>query len=223
MFKFNFFDKSDLQIQQDVANELLWDPSVTSKQVDVSVKEGIVTLRGSVPHYFEKSVAEDAAQRVGGVRAVVDEIEVNLMGSYERSDEQIAEAALNALDWSYAVPKGIKVVVSKGWITLSGETEWDYQRNAAKDAVSQLMGVCGVSNDIGIKSRIQSSDIKTRIEDALKRSAENEGRKIHVKIKGDTVTLTGDVHSLSESLDAKLAAWNAPGVMSVENHLKISQ
>lgn len=209
MFKFNFFDKSDTQIQQDVANEILYDPSLTSSQVQVTVSDGIATLRGSVPHYSEKLIAEEAAQRVGGVRAVADELEVNIMGSYERSDEQIAEAALNALDWNYAVPKGIKVVVTKGWVTLTGETDWDYQRNAAKDSVSQLMGVCGVTNNIAMKSKIQSSDIKTRIEDAFKRSAEHEGRKIHVKIKGDTVTLTGDVHSLSESLDAKLAAWNA--------------
>lgn len=163
---FNFFSKTDIEIQQDVINEIKWDPSITSSQVNVTANDGIVTLRGSVPHYFEKSKAEDAAQRVGGVKAVADEIEVNLMGSYERSDEQIARAALDAIEWSYSVPRGIKITVEKGWITLTGEAEWDFQRNAAKNAVSQLMGVRGVSNMISIKAKAQPMDIKTRIEDA---------------------------------------------------------
>jgi osmotically-inducible protein OsmY len=222
-FMFNFFEKTDEQIQQDVINEIKWDPSVSSTDVSVTATDGIVTLRGSVPHYFEKSSAENAAQRVGGVRAVADEIEVELMGSYERSDVQIAEAALNALAWSYSAPKGIKVTVEKGWISLKGEADWDYQRNAAKDAVGQLMGVRGVSNLILIRTREQSSNIKTRIEDALKRSAESEERNITVSVKGDKVTLTGNVHSFSEFEDARQAAWMAPGVMSVENNLKISQ
>jgi osmotically-inducible protein OsmY len=220
---YNFSQKTDSQIQQDVINEIKWDPSVTASEVTVSTNDGIVTLRGSVPHYFEKSSAENAALRVAGVRAVADEIEVNIMGSYGRSDEQIAEAALSALEWSYSVPKDVKVTVEKGWITLRGEVEWDYQRIAAKDSVSQLMGVCGVSNNISIKSKIQPADIKSRIEEALKRSAENESQKISVLVKDDKVTLTGNVHSLSESDDAAQAAWMAPGVMTVENNLKISQ
>lgn len=220
---FNVFSKTDSQIQQDVINEIKWDPSVTSTQVSVTANDGIVTLRGSVPHYFEKSKAEDAAQRVGGVRAVADEIEVNLMGSYNRSDEQIAESALSALQWSYSVPNGIKVTVEKGWITLNGEAEWDYQRNAAKNAVSQLMGVCGVTNYISIKTKVLPADIKKRIEESLKRSAEAEGRKISVSVDGYKATLTGNVHSFSELETARLAAWMAPGIMTVENNLKISQ
>lgn len=219
---FNFFSKTDSQIQQDVINEIKWDPSVTSSQVSVTADDGIVTLRGSVPHYYEKSLVEEAAQRVGGVRAVADEIEVNLMGSYNRSDLQITEAALSALEWSYSVPKNIKVSVEKGWITLKGETEWDYQRTAAKDAVGQLMGVCGVTNYISIKSKVLPRDIKTRIEEALKRSAEAEGRDISVSVDGDKATLTGNVNSYSEREDAGNAAWMAPGIMSVENNLRIS-
>lgn len=215
--------KTDSQIQKDVINEIKWDPSITASEVSVTAHDGVVTLRGSVPHYFEKSSAENAAQRVSGVRAVADEIEVNMMGSYQRSDEQIAEAALSALAWSYSAPKDLKVSVDKGWITLKGVADWDYQRNAAKDAVSQLMGVCGVSNYIGIKSKVQPTDIKTRIEEALRRSAETEGQKISVSVDGDKVTLTGNVYSFSESEDARHAAWMAPGVMSVENNLKISQ
>ena len=220
---FNFFSKTDSQIKQDVMNEIKWDPSVTSTQITVTADNGIVTLRGSVPHFFEKSKAEDAAQRVGGVRAVADEIEVNMLGSFNRSDEQIAAAAVSALDWSYSVPKGIKITVEKGWITLKGEAEWDYQRNAAKDAVSQLMGVCGVTNDISIKSKVLSTDIKTRIEEALTRSAESEGRKISVSVSGDKATLTGTVQSYAELEVARHAAWMAPGIMFVDNNLEISQ
>ncbi len=220
---FNFFSKTDSQIQQDVINEIKWDPSVTSSQLIVTANDGIVTLRGSVPHFYEKSLAEDAAQRVGGVRAVADEIEVNLIGAYNRSDEQIAQSALSALEWSYSVPQDIKVTVEKGWITLKGECDWDYQRTAAKNAVSQLMGVCGVTNNIAIKSKILPSDVKSRIEEALKRSAEAEGRKISVSVNGDKATLSGNVHSFAELEDARHAAWMAPGIMSVENNLKISQ
>ena len=217
------FSKTDAQIQQDVINEIKWDPSVTSSQVSVLANDGIVTLRGSVPHYFEKSQAENAAQRVGGVRAVVDEIEVNLMGSYQRSDEQIAEAALDALEWSYSAPKGIKVTVENGWISLKGDAEWDYQRSAAEDSVSKLMGVCGVTNNISIRSKVQPSDIKSRIEEALKRSAESEGRKISVSVKGDRAILEGNVHSFGEYEDAGHAAWMAPGIITVENNIKIAQ
>ena len=216
---FGFFEKNDSQIQQDVLNELKSDPSVTATEVSVTASNGIVTLRGTVPHYYEKSTAENAAQRVGGVRAVCDEIKVDLVTAYERDDQQIAEAALNALKWSYAVPEGVQVTVEKGWVTLKGVAEWDYERNAARTAVSQLMGVCGVSNNITLKPKVEASDIKTRIEGALKRFAEDEGRNIKVKVDGNQVTLSGSVHSLSEIEDARAAAWNAPGVLSVKNDL----
>lgn len=219
---FNFFQKTDQQIQRDVMNELRWNPGITAAQISVTTNDGIVTLRGTVPHYFEKTIAVQSAQRVGGVRAVANEIEVNLLGSYERTDEDIAKAALTALEWNYQVPDGIKVTVEKGWITLKGEADWDYQRNAARDTVSPLMGVCGVSNDITIKTRILPSDIKDRIEAALKRSAEGEGRNISVDVKGNRVILSGNVHSFSEIEDARFAAWSAPGVMIVENNITLA-
>lgn len=219
---FDFFKKTDEQIRLDVKSEMKWNPSLTSDQVSVTVKDGIATLRGTVPHYFEKNTAEESAQRVGGVRAVANELEVKMLDVDERSDQDIAEAALNALKWNYQVPEGIKVAVTKGWVTLKGEAEWDFERNAARSVVSPLMGVCGVSNEITIKSKIQPSDIKTRIEDALKRSAESEGRKIDVAVDGSRVILTGNVHSFSEVEDARLAAWYAPGVTSVENNLKLA-
>ena len=219
---FHFFKKSDAQIEKDVMSELKWDPRVTPTKISVTANEGVVTLRGSVPHYFEKNAADEAAQRVGGVRAVADEIEVELLGSYQRSDDDIAETALTALDWNYAVPEGVKITVEKGWITLRGEAEWDYQRNAARDAVRHLMGVRGVTNEMTLKSMVQPSDVKTRIEDALKRSAEAEGRNIIVTVDGRRVILSGSVVSVSEIEDARLAAWSAPGVTEVTNHLKLA-
>jgi osmotically-inducible protein OsmY len=218
---FNFFNKTDAEVKRDVINELNWDPSLSAKDVLVTAADGIVTLHGNVPHYFEKSMAEKAAQRVGGVKAVADELEVK--GIFDKTDEEISEAAINALKWNYAVPSNIKISVEKGWITLRGETDWEYQRSAAKSAVSELLGVTGVSNSITIRSQVQPSDIKSRIEEALKRSAESEGKKIDVTVNGDKVTLSGKVHSYAESSDAKNAAWMAPGVSTVENRLTISQ
>jgi osmotically-inducible protein OsmY len=215
------FKKKDSQIQQDVTSELKWEPSVDSTEISVTANDGVVTLRGSVPHYYEKYSAEEAAERVGGVRAIADEIEVELRDSYQRSDSDIAEAALNALKWNYSAPEGIKVVVEKGWVILKGDADWDFERTAAKNAVSQLMGVRGVTNEISIKSRVQSSEVKTGIEEALKRSAESDAHKINVTVEGSQVTLSGTVHSLSEIEDARRAAWNAPGVITVEDKLKI--
>jgi osmotically-inducible protein OsmY len=217
-----YFSKSDAQIQQDVLNEIKWEPSVTASQLNISTKDGIVTLRGSVPHYFEKSQAEEAVQRVSGVRAIANEVEVDLMGSYERSDEQIAEAALNAIEWSYSAAKDLKITVEKGWITLKGEADWDYQRVAAKNAVSKLMGVCGVTNYITVKTKILSSDIKKRIEQAFVRSAIADGRTISVSVTGGVAKLSGSVHSFSEKSKAENVAWMAPGITTVQNNLIIS-
>jgi len=219
---FGFHKKADAQLKQDVESELRWDPSVTFDQVKVTADDGVVTLRGSVPHYFEKNSAEKAAQRVSGVRAVADELEVELFPEYQRSDSEIAKAALDALGWNYSAPEGVKVTVDKGWLTLQGEAEWDYERNAAKDAVANLMGVRGVSNNITIKSRVQASDVKTKIEDALKRSAETEGRNINVTVSGSRVSLSGKVQSFSDMEDARIAAWSAPGVTMVDDDLTIA-
>jgi osmotically-inducible protein OsmY len=218
---FNFFNKTDSDVKRDVINELTWDPSVNSTDVKVSTQDGIVTLRGTVPHFIEKLAAEQAAARVGGVKAVADELDVKTI--FDKSDEEIAQAALTALKWNYSVPDDVKVTVEKGWITLNGQADWDYQRNAAKDSVSHLMGVVAVTNNITLKMQVQPADVKTRIEEALKRSAEAEGRKISVSVTGNQVTLTGNVHSYAEMDDARDAAWMAPGVSKVENNLVISQ
>ncbi len=217
---FNFFNKTDTDIKQDVFNEMMWDPRVSSSNIKILADDGVITLRGTVPHYMEKMAAVHAAQRVGGVKAVADELEVK--GANEKTDEEIARAAISALKWNYSAPSDIRVSVAKGWITLEGETEWDFQRKSAKDAVSELLGVNGVINNIKLKTKIQPSDIKTLIEDALMRSAEAEGRDISIAVKGDKVTLSGHMHSFSEIEIARFAAWNAPGVMSVQNNLTIS-
>jgi len=219
---FDLFAKKDSQIQKDVMKELKWDPLITPSDIDVSAKDGIVTLRGSVPHYFEKIMAEEAAQRVGGVRAVADEIEVNLLADYERRDEDIARAALSALEWNYQVPKGVKLSVAKGWVTLAGDFEWNYEKSAAQTTVSQLMGVRGVTNNISIHSSLHPSDVKSCIEEAFKRSATNEVHKINVTVDGSRVTLSGTVDSFSEVENARLAAWKAPGVTTVTTNIKLS-
>lgn len=220
---FNFFQKTDSQIQKDVMSELSWDPSIDMDAITVSAKDGIVTLRGSVPHFSDKTGAEGAAQRVGGVRAVADEIEVDVMGTYVKSDEEIASAAVNALKWNYTVPDGVKVTVDNAWITLTGEVPWDYQRSAAKDAVKLLLGVRGVFNRITLKPEVQRADIKSGIDAALKRSAETEAKKITVTVDGTCVTLSGNLSTYAEMTDARIAAWNAPGVMSVIDNMKLAQ
>ena len=215
--------KGDNQIQKDVSSEILWDPRVSSSRVSVSAKDGIVTLRGSVPHYFEKGAAEDAAQRVGGVIAVADELEVRVIGEYEKTDEDIAEAAALAMKWSYSVPKGIKITVDRGLITLNGEVDWDYERNEARDAVSSLMGVTGVINLISIRTTEKPADVKKLIETALKRSADDDAQKINVEVSGDKVTLSGTIRSFAEGEDARIAAWNAPGITHVTDNLVLTQ
>jgi osmotically-inducible protein OsmY len=213
--------KSDSQIARDVTDELSWDPTVTATQIIATAKDGVVTLRGTVPHYSEKASAEKAAQRIGGVKAVADEIEVSLLDTYERSDEDIAQSARIALDWSYHVPKGVTVAVDRAWITLRGNVDYGFERQSARDAVSALMGVRGVSNDISINSSILPSNVKRRIEEALKRTADIEGRSIQVAVNGSTVTLSGTANSFSEIEDARMAASRAPGVLSVENKISI--
>jgi osmotically-inducible protein OsmY len=219
---FNFFKKKDPKIQQDVTNELNWDPRVDSELVSVTVVNGDVTLSGSVPHFYEKYNAEQAVRRVGGVKDVCDELEIKMHDSGERSDDDIAQAARNALKWNYEVPGEVTVLVEDGWVTLKGTVVWEYERKAAFNAVCSLMGVCGVSNEITLSSSIQLGDIKAHIEEALKRSAETESKNIKVAINGSKVTLTGNVESYSEIIDATQAAWSAPGVLSVENNLQFA-
>jgi osmotically-inducible protein OsmY len=216
--------KTDSQIQTDVRQALAWDPSITHEQIGVTVSDGVVTLSGTTSSYFEKTEAEKVAQRVGGVKAVAEEIKVKMYESYMKTDQDIAKAIISNFKWSFRVPSdSIKVSVESGWVTLSGEVEWDFQREAAKNSIKDLLGVQGVTNDISLKSKkVQSETIRQKIQDALKSEAKREASKIEVEVSGSKVTLSGEVHSFAEMDDAKWAAWGAPGVTKVENNMVVN-
>ena len=216
--------KTDMQLQQDVLAELKWEPSVNAAHIGVEVKDGIVTLAGHVDSYAEKHHAEKAAQRVAGVKALAIEMDVTLPGTAVRSDADIARSAENVLQWmTYVLNDSIKVQVEKGWVTLSGEVEWQYQRHAATAAVHYLMGVTGVSNQIAIKPRVSEFAVKADIEAALKRRAHADANNISVNVKGHNVTLTGSVHSWAERDVASYAAWGTTGVHTVSNDISVSR
>lgn len=211
--------KTDAQLQTDVMQELKWDPSIAHEHVGVAVTDGIVTLSGAVPTFLEKSLAEKAAQRVSGVKAVVEKIEVKIPGSYHRDDQDIAKSILDQFRWHSQVPEElVKASVEKGWVELTGEVEWDFQRTAAENALRGLTGIRGITNRIAIKAKaVQPSEIKTKIEEALKRAAEREANHIAVQVRGTRVILSGKVRSFAELRDVRGAAFSAPGVTIVED------
>lgn len=215
--------KTDTQLQQDVMSELEWEPSVHAVQLGVEVNDGVVTLAGHVDSFLEKWEAERAAQRVSGVKALVVDIEVRLAALSHRSDEDIGRAARNVLEWMTAPNKeGVNVMVEGGWLTLSGEVDWQYQKLAAADATRHLMGVIGISNQISIKPKVTLADVKTQIEAALTRHAKADARKIDVKVKNGSVTLSGKVESWAERQNATHAAWSMPGVFNVVDELVLT-
>lgn len=211
--------KTDAQIYGDVVQELTWDPSITHEHIGVTVSDGIVTLSGTVPNYVEKFSAEKAAQRVGGVKAVVENIEVTLPGPHERTDQDIAKTIVSQFKWHSQVPDHlVKVSVEKGWVDLAGEVEWDYQRSAAENAIRGLTGIRGISNKITIKQKtVQPSEIKGKIEKALQRAAQREADRVAVDVQGSRVILTGKVRSFADLQDVRGAAFSAPGVLSVDS------
>lgn len=215
--------RTDADIQREVLEELKWDSRVKPNEIGVAVKDGIVTLTGTVDSYLKKMAAESAALRVPGVKAVANDIEVRLLPSSERTDADIAAAALNALNWDAFIPNDrIEVTVSKGWVTLRGEVEFEFQRRDAERAVERLTGVKGVSNLITVRPHVSSSDVKQNIEKALLRNAETDARHITVEVQGSKIVLYGTVRSYAEKKAAEDAAWSAPGVTEVDNRITIS-
>lgn len=215
--------KSDAQLQQDVMAELGWEPAVHAARIGVIARGGVVTLAGEVESYAEKFCAEQAAQRVAGVQAVAETLTVRLPADSRRSDADIAQSAANILSWSSALPDGaVKVLVENGWLTLSGQVDWQYQRHEAETALRHVQGVTGVNNAILIKPALQAAVVKADIDAALKRRASADANAISVAVDGGDVTLTGTVHSWSERELAAHAAWGTPGVRRVTDDMTLA-
>ena len=213
---------NDKDLQQAVMHELEWEPGVRASDIGASVKDGVVTLTGLVDSYPEKLAALQAAKKLSSVRAVADEIEVRWSGDSKRPDADIARAAENVLDWNITVPNTrIKLTVENGWITLEGTVDWQYQRLAAEKAVRHLAGVRGISNQILLVSKPTPTDLKSRIEAALERSAKVDAKGIKVKILDNKIILSGNVRSLAEREEAERAVWAAPGGCEVEDNIQI--
>jgi osmotically-inducible protein OsmY len=212
--------RTDQEIHREVLEELKYEPRVQPNEIGVSVKDGVVTLTGWVDSYLKKWEAEEAAHRVRGVKAVANDIEVKL--ATERTDADIAAAAIRALEWDAGITEKIDVTVSKGWVTLRGEVEWQFEKEDAERVVRRLAGVKGVTNLITVKPKVSSSDLKKKIEQALVRSAELDANRITVEVQGSKAILRGTVRSWAEREEAERAAWAAPGILSVENHIVIS-
>ena len=217
--------KSDRQIRDDVEAALDWDPSFDSRKIGVAVKDGIVTLSGHVTAFPDRLAAQKTALSVNGVKAIANEIEINLPLDAKRSDTDIASAAMIALKSNISVPSdNVKVTVQDGWISLTGKVDWWYQKNAAEMAVHYLRGVRGVSNNLTISApptKASSSEVRSKIESAFQRQAHLYAQKIKVAVEGNTVTLEGEVPTWQERWEAETAAWSAPGVSKVQDHLVI--
>lgn len=213
---------TDVDLQQQVLDELAWDGHVRPSEIGVAVHDGIVTLNGEVSSYLARMAAQDAAHRVRGVRAVVNELLVRLPAFAERTDEDIARATLHALAWDAAIPAELlEVSVSDGWITLKGEVEWHFQREAAERVVRRLAGVRGITNLIAVRSRPVPANLHRQIEQALVRGAAIDAKRIRVEVKGSVVVLKGTVRSQLEKHAAERTALAAPGITAVENRIVI--
>jgi len=215
--------KTDTELQRDVMNEHKWEPTIKAVEIGVGVTDGVVTLSGYVDSFYKKWAAERAAARVFGVKAVAEELKVRLPGSLKRSDEDIARAVANVLEWNIAVPHDhVKVQVQDGMVNLSGEVDWWYQKDAAEEAVRKLVGVVLVSNEITIKPAVKPQALKDKIENAFQRNSLLDARRITIETRGAKVILRGSVRNWAERAEAAWSAWAAPGVSEVENHIIVS-
>ena len=213
--------KSDMQLKQDIEAELLWDPRVNAAQIGVSVDKGVVSLLGAVDNYAEKLAAEAATKRVAGVRTVAQDLTVKLRGEHQRTDAEIAATVDSVLKWDVFIPSSVRASVREGTVTLEGEAVWQFQRDAARSAVRNIVGVVGVLTAISIKPGASVSVVKEKVEAALHRLASADAKSIHVETSGGKVTLNGTASSWRSMEDASHAAWAAPGVTSVVDNLKV--
>jgi osmotically-inducible protein OsmY len=215
--------RSNSDLQKNVQDAIKWEPLLNAAEIGVTVKDGVVTLTGVVDSYSKKMEAEAAAKNVAGVKAVVEKIEIKYSTTWSKKDDnEIANEVLNAFKWNWQVPSDkLKVKVEKGWVTLEGELNWNYQREAAKDAIKNLLGVTGVTNSIKIKSETHDAIEKMDIENALTRNWSVNDQDIRVKVEGSKVTLEGLVNSPYQKEEAERIAWNAPGVWTVDNLLSV--
>ena len=213
----------DTDVKHHVENALDWEPSLDAKDIGVSADQGVVTLRGNVPSYTQKIAAERVALRVYGVKAVANDLIVHLANSHQRTDTEIAQAALAALKWHTVVPDDrVTLTVKDGWMTLAGTLDWGYQKDAAARAVRDLTGVKGVINDIRVQPHVKIVDVRDKIEAAFKRSAEIDARRVNVTAQDGKVILSGNVRSWAERQEAERAAWAAPGVSQVDDRLTVT-
>lgn len=217
--------KTTEKLQRDVVNELAWDPAVDSSEISVTVTgDGVVTLRGRVPSYWQKRATERSVKRVAGVRAVANDLEVRLLEEHHRDDTDLAEAAVQSLKWHSSVPRDrVRVTVSNGWLTLEGKVRWEFQRRAAHKAVRNLVGVRGVSNVIEIEEVPRPEDVREKIDAAFRRSADLDADRIRIEVEDGVVTLRGDVSTWRELDEAEWVAWSARGVTDVKNELEVKE
>lgn len=214
--------KTDSELKKDVLTELVWDPLIPEARVGVTVSDGVVTLTGHLDTYAEKIATKRAVERVSGVKAIAVEMDVIPLGVHQRSDTEIATAAEHALSWNTSIPQDrVKLTVEKGWVTLSGELDWNFQRRSVERMIRPLKGVVGVTDNIRLKALPIPVNLSNRIQDALTRQAVREARRIEITVDGSVVTLHGHVHSWAERNAAEGATWSAPGVSRVNNQLTI--
>ncbi len=214
--------KSNETLQKNVQDAIKWEPHLYAAEIGVTVKDGVVTLSGTVDTYAKKSEAEDAVKHVSGVKAVIEKIQMKQNHSDKKENAEIVNEVLNAFKWNWEIPNDtIRVKVEDGWVTLEGELEWNYQKEAARKVVKNLIGIKGLTNDIIVKSKGNDKIEKKDIENALTRNGSIDDEDIEVNVSGNKVTLSGSAYSLFQKEEAGRIAWNAPGVWEVKNELVV--